>query len=287
MAQTFWPWLKGATKCRVFCSKDFDISNIHCSALTSHVSGKKHSAISGLASLNVGNTFFKSLGSSETSVTPTNILQTVESMMYQLVHFDLNFFGFSSSLMLWKIVFHSIRVLAWMIFLKACFPTVKYLKHLKCGYLINYEIAPFFKDVLLQSINASPYFVISYDDSVNQILQNEQMDLQASYCVDNETQVRTRYFDSEFLNGPNATNLHTALSASLLKLWENQLIQISRDGPNVIWSVQGLIGEERSKQEFPGMINIGSYGLNNVHGAFESGMSISEWNLTKSLKRYW
>ena len=33
-----------------FCSKDFDISNMGCSALTSHVSGKKHSEISVLKS---------------------------------------------------------------------------------------------------------------------------------------------------------------------------------------------------------------------------------------------
>ena len=64
-----------------FCSKDFDISNMGCSALTSHASGKKHSEISGLKSLNIGNTFFKSLGSSETSVKPTSSLQTVESMV--------------------------------------------------------------------------------------------------------------------------------------------------------------------------------------------------------------
>ena len=52
-----------------------------CSALTSHPSGKKHLEISGLKSLNVGNTFFKSLGSSETSAKPTSSLQTVENMV--------------------------------------------------------------------------------------------------------------------------------------------------------------------------------------------------------------
>ena len=42
-----------------------------------------------------------------------------------------------------------------------------------------------------------------HDDSMNKILQNEQMDLQARYLNDNERQVRTRYFDSKFLNHPN------------------------------------------------------------------------------------
>ena len=81
----------------------------------------------------------------------------------------------------------NVLVLASMIFLKTCFPTVKYLKHSNCEYLINYELTLFFKDVLLKSINASPYFMISYDESMNKILQNEQVDLQARYGDDNNT----------------------------------------------------------------------------------------------------
>ena len=145
-----------------------------------------------------------------------------------------------------------------MIFLKACFPTVKVLKlsKTKCGYLVNYILAPFLNDVKLQSINASPCFVILYDESINKVLQNEQIDLQARYWDYNERQVLTRYYDSKFLNHPNATNLHTTLSASLAKLSEKQLLQITMNGPNVNWSVLGLIDEECSKQEFPDMINI-------------------------------
>ena len=59
------------------------------------------------------------------------------------------------------------------------------------------------------------------------------------------------------------------------------------DSPNVNWGVLGLIGEERSKQEYPDMMNIGSHGLHNVHGAFKSGMEASEWNLMKVLKGAW
>ena len=53
------------------------------------------------------------------------------------------------------------------------------------------------------------------------------------------------------------------------------------------WSVLGLIGEERSKQEFPDVIDIGPCGFHNVHGAFKSGMEASEWNLAKVLKWTW
>ena len=90
------------------------------------------------------------------------------------------------------------------------------------------------------------------------------MDLQERYWDNNERQVRTRKFVSKFLNRPNATNLHSALSASLTNLSEKQLLQISMDGPNVNWGVLGLTLEERFKQEFPDIINIGSCGLYNV-----------------------
>ena len=154
--------------------------------------------------------------------------------------------------------------------LKSVFPDSEVAKtsklsKTKCGCLINYGLPPFFRVVLLKSINASPYFVMSYDEGMNKILQNEQMDLQARYWDNNERQFRTRYFDSKFQNRPNAANLHSALPASLAKLLEKQLLQISMDGANVNWSALGLIGEERSKQEFLDVIHIGSRGLQFVY----------------------
>ena len=113
------------------------------------------------------------------------------------------------------------------------------------------------------------------------------MDLQERYWDNNERQVRTRKFVSKFLNRPNATNLHSALSASLTNLSEKQLLQISMDGPNVNWGVLGLTLEERFKQEFPDIINIGSCGLHNVHRAFDSDMEVSELSLGKVLKEAW
>ena len=53
--------LKRSTKWRGYCSflsKDFQTSNVGCSAQTSHASGKKHSEKSELKSPNVGSTFF-------------------------------------------------------------------------------------------------------------------------------------------------------------------------------------------------------------------------------------
>ena len=48
---------KWKARCK-FCSKDFDISNMGVAALTTHVSGKKHSEISRLRKSQSGAIFF-------------------------------------------------------------------------------------------------------------------------------------------------------------------------------------------------------------------------------------
>ena len=155
--KSFPPWLKRSTKLSAycsFCSKDFDISNMGWSALLSHASGKKHSEISGLRSLNVGKTFFESLGSSETSVKPTSSLQTFESMVVPVsvlraeilyvLKVEENHFSMRMCLGLNDLF-------------KSMFPDSEIAKTLKLiktkwGYLINYGLATFFSDVLLKSI---------------------------------------------------------------------------------------------------------------------------------------
>ena len=57
------------------------------------------------------------------------------------------------------------------------------LSKTKCGYIINFGLAPYFKEHLLKSLRVSPYFVLSFDESFNQTLQEEQMDLQFTVLV--------------------------------------------------------------------------------------------------------
>ena len=140
----FSPWLKRSTKQRPyfrFCSKDFDISNMGCSDLTSHASGKRHSKILGLKSLNVGSTFFESLGRSETSVKPTTSLETVESMVVSVSTLQVE--------VIWvlKVVknhFSLRSCLGLNDLFKKMFPDseiVKPFKLSKTGYLISYADA--------------------------------------------------------------------------------------------------------------------------------------------------
>ena len=70
----------------------------------------------------------------------------------------------------------------------------------KCGYYINFGIAPYFKELLLEELKSSKYIVVSYDENLNTILEEEQIDILVIYRERffNETTElgETRCFDS-------------------------------------------------------------------------------------------
>ena len=51
----------------------------------------------------------------------------------------------------------------------------------KCGYYINFGIAPYFKELLLEELKSSKYIVVSYDENLNTILEEEQIDILVIY----------------------------------------------------------------------------------------------------------
>ena len=82
---------------------------------------------------------------------------------------------------------------------------------------MNFGIAPYFKDLLLEELKSSKCIVVSYDESVNTILEEEQMDIFDSFNETTEL-VETRYFDSTFFKRLNSTNLLQKLIESLSSL---------------------------------------------------------------------
>ena len=107
----------------------------------------------------------------------------------------------------------------------------------KCSYFINFGIAPHLKEPLLAKLKSSDIFLTCYDDSLNRVLQEEQMDVVLRYCNNESCMVEISYFDSAFLKRANSQNLHVKLLESLTALDLGKLIQVSMDGPNVNWDV--------------------------------------------------
>ena len=55
------------------------------------------------------------------------------------------------------------------------------LSRTKCTYLINFGVAPYFRQELINSIKTSPHFAVSFDKSLNRVLQDDQIDIQIRF----------------------------------------------------------------------------------------------------------
>ena len=88
----------------------------------------------------------------------------------------------------------------------------------KVRYMIIYGIAPAFKQKLRSMITTSPWYSVSFDESLNKEQQKCQMDVNIRYWNDKRNIAETAYLDSQFLLWPNAENLKSELIASMSNL---------------------------------------------------------------------
>ena len=156
----------------------------------------------------------------------------------------------------------------------------------KCSYYIMYDLAPY-KEELIQKVKASPNYSILLDESLNYCLQDEQLDVQIRFWDKETILVQTRYFDSQFFKRPNADNLFSEMLSSTSSLSEKNMLVLSMDGPNTNWSVFEMLNAHREKNELPQILEIGSCGLHVIHGAFQTGVKATGWELDRVLKAMW
>ena len=69
----------------------------------------------------------------------------------------------------------------------------------KASNVICYELAPFFKLNLLDIVKQTPYIVISFDESYNNVIKRAQMDVLVRFWDSSVNKVPTRYVNSGFL----------------------------------------------------------------------------------------
>ena len=56
-------------------------------------------------------------------------------------------------------------------------------------YYINYGLAPNFKEELVKAVKTSPYFSLSFDETLNGEIQEEQLDCHVTYGDGNRKEV--------------------------------------------------------------------------------------------------
>ena len=97
----------------------------------------------------------------------------------------------------------------------------------KASYNITHGLAPYFHDLVYNSVLQSDHIVACFDESLNEVVQKGQMDLCVRYW-----DVNKRYFDSSFLgHAPN--DLQSSFTSLLNDQILLKIVQVSMDGPNV------------------------------------------------------
>ena len=282
-------------KCTL-CSKDIDLSTVGANVLDSHAKGKKHFDIAKNHSAGLHCSFFRkeekpAVSTAEKdskeickdgktvkgklddyllddSIINAEILWTLECVM--------GHFSFHSCAQInshFSAMFKDSQIAAKMKFGK-----------IKCSYFINYGLAPYIKEQLEKYISSSPLYIVSFDESMNSVLENEQMDVAIRFLHNSKKQAKTRYLISKFLHRPNAENLVNLFSSALKHLDQENLLQLSMDGPSASWNVLDIVSEKRNENEFEQLLVIGSCSQHVLHGVFKNGVIITKWDLGKILK---
>ena len=148
-----------------------------------------------------------------------------------------------------------------------------------CAYLVCFGLAPFFKESLTESIRRCQFYSVSFDECLNKVSQNSQVDLVIPYFENNAGKVMMQYLGSEFLGHTTSADLLVKFKDGVRQLNPRCLIQISMDGPNVNWKFLEDLKEHREEEDqtLPDLINLGSCDLHSVHGSLQHGANETGW----------
>ena len=120
--------------------------------------------------------------------------------------------------------------------------------------MINFGLGPHFQKTLLEAINKSRWYSLSFDENYNDIINNTQMDIVVQNMCNNR--VVSQYFTIFGLT--TAEDLKEILLSALQPRDESKLVQISMDKPNSNWSLCIKIRDQRKVEDMSELINIGS-----------------------------
>ena len=109
------------------------------------------------------------------------------------------------------------------------------------------------------------------------------MDVNVRFWNECRNNVETRYYDSKFLDRPNAENLLESIRDASNGLLLENFLQLTMDGPSVKWEVLKKADEILVKNDYSKTINIRSCPQHTVHSALKTG-AMNDWNFHKILK---
>ena len=135
-------------------------------------------------------------------------------------------------------------------------------------YLIKHGIAPYLRSLLEADIKKFDFYVMLFDESLNEKTQMCKIDVYICYWDSCNKQVKVRHWGIEFLGHTTSKDLATSFNKSIESLNQSRFLQIAMAGPNVNWKFDEHIVSER-EDDLPSLINIESCNLYVVNGDFK------------------
>ncbi|XP_023218139.1 uncharacterized protein LOC111620448 [Centruroides sculpturatus] len=157
----------------------------------------------------------------------------------------------------------------------------------KASYIINYGLAHYFREKLINAVTSCDNITISFDESLNKVAQRTQMDLVIKYWDESKDKVMTRYLNSVFLDHSTADDLLSAFLNGLSEIHLDlaKILHICMDGPNVNISFLNKLEDHMETQNIgKSFVRMGTCGLHVVHGAVKAGFKVVDWNLLPLLR---
>ena len=100
----------------------------------------------------------------------------------------------------------------------------------KATYIANFGMLPYVLMLLHGTINKSPVYILSFDESLNKITQECEMDLIICF-LDDDNIVKVRYLGSSFFGHSTVKDLMTQFEEVTNKFSPEKLHEHSMDGP--------------------------------------------------------
>ena len=145
-----------------YCSKDISVGNMEEQALKSHMKEQKHKVRTPKNSIT--SHFQPALSSKTETVVPNNVLHAEIRWVLKIIESKYSQRSCEGSCELFAAMFPDSQIAQ----------NLK-LGRTKCGYYINHGIASCMLQLLCKEIELSPYYVVSFDESLNKSLQRGQM----------------------------------------------------------------------------------------------------------------
>ena len=279
----------------------FSLSNMGEQALKSHMKGKKH--LKRFAERNNStqpklSSFFQT-GQAKSTSQSTSTIQSTSTNQSTSKPGTIDGFAFDDKDVTNAEIIWTLKSVSANFSLRSCdglaqvfqnmFPGNLVAKNFtfnkdKCSYYINYGIGPHYKSILVDQIKSSPCYSTSFDESLNVVIQQEQMDIHITFWNSDTKRVESRYYDTTFMGHTTANDLKEAFNDKMKPFSASNMLQVGMDGPNVNWLFYDKISNERDNLALPELLHTGSCGLHILHGSFKTGASATDWNLGKILK---